>query len=202
MCTNSISLSQAIFYRRSIYGIGKDVSLTDEAIEGIIRHSVKAGPSPYNSQSGRAALLLHEHHQKLWDYAIHFYEKTLPEEFAASIKEKLLGFAAGYGTVLFFEDQETVKSLQKRFPKVKDTFPSWSLQASGMLQYSVWISLEEKGLGASLQHYNSVLDRFVKETWDIPGSWELIAQMPFGNITKDPDAKTFLPIEERVKVFK
>lgn len=202
MCTNSITLSQAIFNRRSVYGIGKDVPLTDEAIEGVLLHSVKFGPSPYNAQGGRAVLLLHGHHQKLWDFVLDYYENMLPEEIFNQIKEKLLGFAAGYGTVLFFEDQDTVKALQKRFPKVKDTFPSWSLQASGMLQYSVWVSLEEKGLGASLQHYNAVLEKKVQEEWNIPKSWQLISQMPFGNITKKPDEKTFLPLEERIKVFK
>lgn len=201
MCTNSISLSQAIFNRRSIYGIGKDVPLTDEAIEGVIYHSVKFGPSPYNSQSGRVLLLLSEHHMKFWNTALEVYQESLPAAAFSKLEDKMKSFLCGYGTALFFEDQKPVRSLQTKYPYAAEVFPGWSLQASGMLQYSVWVSLEEKGLGASLQHYNLV-EQKVREEWSIPVDWKLISQMPFGSITKAPDDKTFLSLEERIKVFK
>jgi predicted oxidoreductase (fatty acid repression mutant protein) len=177
------------------------VPLTDEAIEGVIRHSVKFGPSPYNSQGGRVLLLLGGHHDKFWNTALNVYRSSLPEEAFLNLEDKMRSFLSGYGTVLFFEDQKTVRDLQTGHPYSADVFPGWSLQASGMLQYSVWISLEEKGLGASLQHYNLAEDK-VRELWDIPREWKLISQMPFGSITKGPDEKTFLPLEERIKVFK
>ncbi len=201
MCGDTISLSKAIFFRRSIYGIGKDVPLTDEAIEGVIRHSVKFAPSPYNSQSGRALLLLGEQHDKFWKIVPEVYRASIPAQAFSSLEGKMKGFLDGYGTVLFFEDQKTVRDLQAKYPHAADVFPGWSLQASGMLQYSVWISLEEKCLGASLQHYNLV-EQKVKEEWNIPADWKMISQMPFGNITKGPDEKTFLPLEDRIKVFK
>lgn len=175
--------------------------LTDEAIEGVIYHSVKFGPSPYNSQSGRVLLLLSEHHMKFWNTALEVYQESLPAAAFSKLEDKMKSFLCGYGTALFFEDQKPVRSLQTKYPYAAEVFPGWSLQASGMLQYSVWVSLEEKGLGASLQHYNLV-EQKVREEWSIPVDWKLISQMPFGSITKAPDDKTFLSLEERIKVFK
>ncbi|NFV72581.1 nitroreductase, partial [Clostridium botulinum] len=36
------------------------------------------------------------------------------------------------------------------------------------------------GFGASLQHYNELIEEDVKKEWNIPNNWKLIAQMPFG----------------------
>lgn len=71
-----------------------------------------------------------------------------------------------------------------------------------MLQLVVWTALENEGLGASLQHYNPIIDEEVKKQWNIPESWKLIAQMPFGKPASEPKEKQFQPLEERVKVFK
>lgn len=202
MCEQYISLAQAIENRRSLYGIGRNVALSDDEIAGVISHCVKFAPTAYNSQSGRAALLLRDAHEKLWDQTRELYRNTLPREIFEQLEPKFLGFRAGHGTVLFFEEQDAITDLQKRFPHIKDIFPIWSLESSGMLQYSIWVSLEEKGLGASLQHYNPVIDKMVFREWDIPGNWQLVAQMPFGSVEQQPDPKTFLPLEERVKIFK
>lgn len=185
-----------------MYNIGRNVTFSDDEIAGIINHCVKYAPTAYNSQSGRVALLLGGKHEKLWDNVRDFYQQALPEEIYQQFEPKFQGFMAGYGTVLFFEEQDAIKDLQKRFPQMKDTFPTWSMQSSGMLQYSVWISLEEHGLGASLQHYNPAIQKLGFTELDIPKKWELVAQMPFGSLEKPADPKTFLPLEERVKIFK
>ena len=57
-------------------------------------------------------------------------------------------------------------------------------------------------MGASLQHYNPLIDDEVKKTFNLPLEWRLVAQMPFGSITKPAGEKSFLPIEERVRVYK
>jgi predicted oxidoreductase (fatty acid repression mutant protein) len=71
-----------------------------------------------------------------------------------------------------------------------------------MHQYVVWTSLEIEGLGASLQHYNPLIDADVRKEWNIPDSWNLVAQMPFGKIVAPAGEKEFQPLEERIKVFK
>lgn len=192
----------AVQDRRSIYGISKDPVVSDERITEIVSYAVKHVPSAFNSQSGRSVLLLGEHHNKLWDITEEALRKRVPEEKFADTEKKINSFRSGYGTVLFFEDQSIVEELQERFPAYKDNFPLWSLQSSGMLQYVVWTSLELEGFGASLQHYNPLIDDEVKKEWSIPAKWKLLSQMVFGKPTAPSGDKEFKPLEERVKVFK
>jgi predicted oxidoreductase (fatty acid repression mutant protein) len=192
----------AVAERRSVYGISKEAVVSDERIQEIVNHAVKHTPSAFNSQSARVVVLLGEHHDKLWNITTETLRKIVPADQFGPTEEKMKAFGSGYGTVLFFEDQEVIKSLQKQFPLYKDNFPVWSEQSSGMLQYVIWTSLELEGFGASLQHYNPLIDDEVKKEWNIPDSWKLIAQMPFGKPTAPVGEKEFRPLEERVKFFK
>ena len=70
-----------------------------------------------------------------------------------------------------------------------------------MAQYAVWLALAEVGLGATLQHYNPIIDQAVAEAWDIPTNWKLRAQMPFGSIEAPAGEKTYIDEEVRFKVF-
>lgn len=110
-------------------------------------------------------------------------------------------FKNGYGTVLFFEDQAILERLQEQFKTYAENFPIWSNQSSAILQFVVWTSLEIEGFGASLQHYNPLIDDEVRKTWDISSDWKLIAQMPFGRPTAEPGDKDVSPLEERVKYY-
>ncbi|MEX1308473.1 MAG: nitroreductase family protein [Eubacteriales bacterium] len=198
----SKTFDQIVENRRSFYDISKEKVLEDDEIVKKVAHAVKHTPSAFNSQTGRVLVLLGDAHDRLWDIVkIGLKEKLSAERFVTT-EQKLNGFQKGYGTVLFFEEQNTIKALQEQFSSAKDNFPLWSLQSSGMLQYNVWLSLEDAGYGASLQHYNSVIEEKVHETWDISKSWKLWAQMPFGMPNSQPDAKDSLPMEERIKVFK
>ena len=78
----------------------------------------------------------------------------------------------------------------------------WTQQANGMLQFMVWQVLAENNIGASLQHYKELIEKDLGSMYDIPKNWELVAQMPFGSIEKEPAEKTFLPLEGRIRVFK
>ncbi|MDI9479174.1 MAG: nitroreductase family protein [Bacillota bacterium] len=193
---------EAIQKRRSYYGIGGEKIVSEERIEELVKEAVKYVPSAFNSQSARVVILFGENHKKLWDITEETLRKIVPEGQFASTEKKMAGFRGGYGTVLFFEDDAVVKSLQEQFELYKENFPVWSQQSSGMLQFAVWTLLELEGLGASLQHYNPLIDEAVKAEWNMPEGWRLIAQMPFGNPTAEPGEKDFQPIEERVKVFK
>lgn len=57
------------------------------------------------------------------------------------------------------------------------------------------------GIGASLQHYNPVIDDKVRELLDLPESYKLIAQMPFGGIVEEPETKESEDISKRVKIY-
>ena len=191
----------AIRHRRSIYHIGKDVTLSQDEIINIIQQSVQHTPSAFNSQSARVVVLFGQQHQTLWDITKEILRGIVPAEAFASTEQKINSFAAGYGTVLFFEDQPTVKGLQEQFPLYSDNFPLWSTQSSGMTQLVVWTALEDAGLGASLQHYNPLIDEKVRQQWNLPAEWKLMAEMPFGSVGSPADEKSFMPIDQRVKVF-
>ncbi|GFP77769.1 nitroreductase family protein [Clostridium fungisolvens] len=192
----------AIELRRSYYGISKEAVVSDDKIKEIVEKAVKYVPSAFNSQSARVVLLLGAQHDRLWDITKEALRKVVPADQFSSTEEKINSFKNGYGTVLFFEDGSVVESLQKQFALYKDNFPVWSQQASGMHQFVVWTGLELEGFGASLQHYNELIEEDVKSEWSIPNNWKLIGQMPFGKPTAEPGEKQFQPLEERVKVFK
>ncbi|ONK25092.1 nitroreductase [Bacillus sp. VT-16-64] len=193
---------KAVKERRSYYAISKKSDISDEQIEEIIANAIKYTPTAFNSQSGRAVLLLGENHDKLWNITEAVLREMVPEQDFEPTAQKMEGFRNGYGTILFFEDQSVVKSLQESFPTYADKFPDYSLQSSGMLQYIVWTALEIEGFGASLQHYQPLIDEAVHKIWNIPSDWKLLAQMPFGKPTAQPGEKEFKSIEERFKVFK
>lgn len=197
-----IQIKNSIENRRSYYGIGKSASISDEEIEEIVRHAVMHTPSAFNSQSGRVLLLLGKEHDKLWDITKETLKAIIPPEKFAPTDEKINSFKSGYGTVLYFEDQDTVRNLEQSFPAYAQNFAGWSLQASAMLQYGIWMMFEDAGLGASLQHYNPLIDEKVKSAWNIPEAWKLIAEMPFGGQTAEPGPKTFLTLDDRIKIFK
>jgi predicted oxidoreductase (fatty acid repression mutant protein) len=192
----------ALEQRRSFYGISKESAISDERINEIVEHAVKHTPSPFNSQSARVVLLLKQHHDKLWDITKDALKKIVPADQFSATEDKINSFQAGYGTILFFEDKNVVESLQKQFVLYKDKFPVWSQQSSGMHQFVIWTSLELEGLGASLQHYNELIEEDVKKEWGLETNWELVAQMPFGKPVVQPDTKQFEPLEKRIKIFK
>lgn len=192
----------AVEERRSIYAISKDAVVSDARIQEVIEHAVKHIPTSFNSQSGRVVLLLNEQSDKLWNITKETLRKIVPADQFAPTEEKMNAFGSGYGTVLFFEDQDVVKGLQEQFPLYADNFPVWSEQSSGMLQFAVWTALEIEGFGATLQHYNPLIDDAVRKEWSLPASWKLIAQMPFGKPVAPAGEKAFQPVSERVKVFK
>jgi uncharacterized protein len=188
--------------RRSYYGINKEIQVSDERIKEIVEFAVKHTPSAFNSQTARLVVLTGEAHNKLWDITTESLRKVVGDGDFSGTQQKMESFKAGYGTVLFFEDEAIVKSLQEQFALYADNFPIWSQQASGMHQLVVWTALEAEGLGASLQHYNPLIDGEVKNEWNISGNWKLIAQMPFGNPTAQVGEKEFKPLEDRVKFYK
>ena len=187
--------------RRSYYGINKEIKVSDERIKEIIKFAVEYTPSAFNSQTARLVVLMGNAHDKLWDITTETLRKVVGDGDFTGTQQKMDSFKAGYGTVLFFEDEAIIKSLQEQFPLYAENFPIWMQQGSGMHQYLVWTMLEAEGLGASLQHYNPLIDEEVKQEWNIPSNWKLIAQMPFGNPTAQPGEKEVKPVEERVKFF-
>lgn len=182
--------------RRSVYALGKNLPISEQEVIEIIDNAVKYSPSAFNSNTAHAVVLLGDNHQKLWDITFEELGKFLSdEESKAATKAKLDGFAAAYGTILFFEDHNVVKGLQEQFPSYADNFPLWSEQSTGIASFAVWNALAEAGVGANIQHYNPVIDERVANEWNIPSNLVLRAQMPFGEIVGEA-----APIERKARV--
>ena len=188
--------------RRTIYAIGKKVEHSPEFLTDLIQNAIKQSPSSFNSQSSRAVILFNVEHEKFWGFVaekLKSYAKD--EESAAKTSAKMGTFVAGLGTVLFFEDLDVVKSLQDQFPSYADNFPIWAEHSTAIAQFATWTALHTEGLGASLQHYNPIVDEKVHAEWDIPANWQLRAQLVFGSVEGEARAKDFMPDQDRFKVF-
>lgn len=198
------NLRDAIKDRRSYYQLTNTSPVTDEEIQSIIEHVLLYAPSSNNSQSARIVLLLGDNHTKLWEITKNELKKVSKSEEAYQKTEEKVdtAFGAGYGTVLFFEDQTVIKGLQEKLPIYASKFAQWSEHSSAIVQILTWIGLESVGFGASLQHYNPLIDEAVKTEWNLDENWELIAQIPFGMPVGEAGEKTYMPLEEKLFVFK
>ena len=196
-----MSFLDHIKQRRTIYAVGKNVALTPEQIESVIKEAVNHSPSAFNSQTSRIVTLFGESHLQFWNIVRETLRKIVPEAAFEGTNTKINSFAAGYGTVLFYEDQDVVKSLQEQFALYADNFPVWSEHSSAIAQFAVWTALSEQNIGASLQHYNPIVDAEIVEIFDIPANWKLRAQLIFGSIEAPAGEKTFMAEADRFKTF-
>jgi predicted oxidoreductase (fatty acid repression mutant protein) len=191
----------ALKSRRSQYSLGKTLPLPQNQVVALIQEAIKHSPSAFNSQSSRAVILFGAHSDRFWNMVGDALRPRLPAEAFAATGQKLSSFAAGAGTILFYEDQAVIKDLQERFDLYADNFPVWSEQASGMAQLAVWTALATVGIGASLQHYNPLADAAAAAEWNLPQSWKMRAQMPFGSNLAPFGEKSFMDDAERFRVF-
>ena len=196
-----MSFLDHIKQRRTIYAVGKNVALTPEQIESVIKEAVNHSPSAFNSQTSRIVTLFGESHLQFWNVVRETLRKIVPDAAFEGTNAKINSFAAGYGTVLFYEDQDVVKSLQEQFALYADNFPVWSEHSSAIAQFAVWTALSEQNIGASLQHYNPIVDAEIAEVFDIPANWKLRAQLVFGSIEASAGEKTFMAEADRFKTF-
>ncbi|TCB50643.1 nitroreductase family protein [Acinetobacter sp. ANC 4779] len=189
--------------RRTIYAVGKNVEQSPEYLTELIQHAIKQSPSSFNSQSSRAVILFNDEHEKFWGFVKEKLKSYAnDEDAAAKTSAKMDSFAAGTGTVLFFEDMDVIQGLQEQFPSYADNFPVWAEHSTAIAQFATWTALHTDGLGAYLQHYNPIVDEQVRAEWNIPASWKLRAQLVFGSVEAEAKDKDYIDDAVRFKVFK
>ncbi|AQL52734.1 nitroreductase family protein [Enterococcus faecalis] len=187
--------------RRSIYALGENLPISKEEVTALVKEVVRESPTAFNSQTQRVVFLFGDAHKKLWTMTEDALKPLTPAEAFPNTQAKLQGFAAGAGTILFFEDTDIVKNLQDSFPLYADNFPVWSEQATGLTQANVWTALAQENIGANLQHYNPVIDEAVAAEWSIPANWNLRAQMVIGSIEAPAGEKEYMEDSARFKEF-
>lgn len=145
-------------------------------------------------KSARVVIALEAKHAQLWDIIYDTFDGKVS-------RAKIDSFKADAGIILYFYDKSVIEGLQAKFPLYAANFPTWANQANGMLQIYLWSALRELGLGASLQHYNQIIDTAVHQLFNLPENYVLLAQMPFGGIIEEPQVKEKENIKQRVAVF-
>lgn len=194
---------EALEHRRTYYSISAAMTATEQDILHVVDRILLTTPSAYNSQSTRIVLLFGLHHLSLWGIVKQALSERISAEAFVATRNKIDNcFASGCGTILFYEDNSVVERMKREITPYADKFDIYSEHTSAMHQFAVWVALEQMGFGASLQHYNPLIDSAVAEQWGIDSSWRLMAQMPFGTPISIPAAKEqHLPLTERRLLF-
>lgn len=189
--------------RRSIYALGDNLSQTPEEIFDLVKQTIKNSPTAFNSQTVRAVVLFGKSSDKVWKIVEDALRKITksPDAFEKT-KAKIDSFKAGYGTILYFTDTAIVHQLENDYPSYAANFANWAEQGLGGAQQAVWTALAEQGIGASLQHYNPLIDDAIHQTFNLPADWQLRAEMPFGSIEAPAGEKAHLDDEEMFKLIK
>src|SRR5690625_3693233 len=187
--------------RRSIYTIGTNSDYTKKEITERIRDVMKQVPTAFNSQTTRVVVLFDEAKDKFWDHIYDVQKDVLEGDVWEMMSGTITGSKNGIGTVLFFEDIDAVKQM----PAQGIRGEAYKQNNNANAQYAVWLALTEMDLGATLQHFNvgyeQGFDRGTKEMFDLPDSYEMLAQMPFGSIEQEAGEKDHIDPDEQVKVF-
>lgn len=114
---------EAMKKRRSRYDITNTSPISQRKIEEILADAITHTPSAFHSQSSRAVLLFGARHQKLWSIVLETLRAIVPANKFASTEAKIASFAAGHGTILYFEDMATVEMMQKKRATLRRKLP-------------------------------------------------------------------------------
>lgn len=121
-----MSINDSLKARRSIYQLEKSIPVSDDEIIKLVTDATELVPDAFNMKSQRVVLVLGDKQDALWD--------TIYDAFGGKVaREKIDGFKAAHGTVLYFYDNSVVKGMQEQFATYAANFPIWAQQANGML---------------------------------------------------------------------
>ena len=95
------SVLDLIKNRRTYYPLSKDLTISTDRIQEIVKESVQHVPSSFNSQSNRAVVLFGDAHEKLWDITTEVLQAIVPAEAFAPTAGKMAMFKGASGTVCF-----------------------------------------------------------------------------------------------------
>ena len=187
--------------RRSTYVTGKNTDLSQEEISRAIREAAKNVPTAFNSQTSRLVVVFDDANERVWKEIYNVQKDVLDEATWGMMGPVIEGAGQGVGTILFFEDRDAVK---ENIPADEHRQNLYKQDNSSNHQYAAWLTLAELGLGGTLQHFNigyeEGFDKVIRDLLDLPESYEMIAQMPFGSIEQEYEAKDYIDSHIQVQV--
>ena len=183
--------------RRSVYALDKNLPISKDELLKVIQDTVRYVPDAFDMKSQRVMVLLGGESEDFWENVNTVFVRDAGVKVS---EDKIDSFKAGYGTILFFYDSGTVDEYKKRFSLYAENFDNWAMQSNAMLQFAIWTAFASLSVGASLQHYNPIIDKMVRAVYDVPENWVLIAQMPFGGISVKPEPKQSEDVDKRIRI--
>jgi predicted oxidoreductase (fatty acid repression mutant protein) len=99
---SSNAVLDLIKVRRTYYPLTKDISLSKERIQEIVKEALLHVPSSFNSQSNRVVVLFGAEHDKLWDITEEVLKTIVPPESFEPTAQKMAMFRGAAGTVSFY----------------------------------------------------------------------------------------------------
>lgn len=189
----------ALRNRRSVYDLNNELPVFQDKIFDFVRDAVWYVPDAFNMQSQRVIVIVGDNHKRFWDAV---YDDLVNHIGDHVPHERFDSFSAAAGTILYFYDSAVLEETRRQYPLYAENFHDWAMQSNGMLQFVIWAGLAEMGVGANLQHYNPIIDKMVTQMFNLPESWVLVAEMPFGGIVKQPAKKPKEDISIRVRIEK
>jgi len=183
--------------RRSVYALDKNLPISKDELLKVIQDTVRYVPDAFDMKSQRVMVLLGGESEDFWENVNTVFVRDAGVKVS---EDKIDSFKAGYGTILFFYDSGIVDEYKKRFSLYAENFDNWAMQSNAMLQFAIWTVFASLSVGASLQHYNPIIDKMVRAVYDVPENWVLIAQMPFGGISVKPEPKQSEDVDKRIRI--
>jgi uncharacterized protein len=106
---------------------------------------------------------------------------------------------------VFWESKGAVKAAEETHKSATHMFEEWSDHANAMHQILVWSALELEGVGANLQHLNSMppVEAAIKRFLGVPDEYKLKAHLNYGDEAQPhPEIPQKLPFSETFKVVR
>ena len=183
--------------RRSVYNLDKQLPVFEDKVLEIVSDSMRYVPDAFNMKSQRVLIVTGRKNDEFWNSV---YDSLIVVSGGRFLRDRTDSFMEGFGTILYFYDSDVVDEYKKNYAMYADKFHDWVMQSNAMLQFAIWTAFANVGIGASLQHYNPAIDDMVQKMFNLPKSWVLVAQMPFGGIAAAPEPKDKEDVAPRIKL--
>ncbi|KAF4444514.1 nitroreductase family protein [Fusarium austroafricanum] len=140
----------------------------------------------------------------MWGVIIQAAEPVLKaagERVWNAMQKSFQGHKAAYGSVVLWESGVAQQQGAEKHKSAAPLFPQYGGHASGMAQILVWTALELEGVGANLQHMQSMAPveaaMAMKKFCQVPEDYSLKAHINYGdNAQPHPDVPVKLEFED------